>query len=737
MVSSTCDDEDNYRLASIVESSDDAIIGKTLDGVITSWNKGAEEIYGYRADEVIGKPINILVPRGHPDDVPQIMKKIMQGERVVHYETQRSRKDGAVIDVSMTVSPIKDREGLIMGVSTIARDITERKKAEKLRLELSSIVEYSDDAIIGKTLDGIITSWNIGAERIYGYKAEEVIGLSLLIIFPKENQDELHRILDKIKKGERVDHYETVRVRRDGKKIYISLTVSPIKDEKGRIIGASTIARDISLRKSYEAALRASEEKYRRIVDIAEEGILVMDENQVATFVNRKLANLLGCTINEIIGKNITAFMDEEDIGCIEAVKRKNLEGENVQFDFRFRKKDGTYIWTIVPTAPIFDEEHHFAGALYLISDITQHKRTEEALRLSEARYRAIVDSQTELICRSGTNFTLTFANEAFCEYYSVKCKDITGHSYLEFIPKEYHNKFKDRIKLLTPSTPHVKTENHVIRRGESRWQQWVHKAIFDENGYYIELQSVGRDITEIKEAEQALKNAKSQAELYVDLMGHDINNMNQSALGFLELALDTLEAEGKLEKRDKLLLIKPVEALNNSAHLIDNVRKLQRATNTEMKLKTINIRDILYKLKSEYSNVPGRDITINYTPVLEYQVKANELLEDVFSNIISNAIKHSTGPLIIDIRVTNEQDIGYYKITIDDNGPGIPDDLKPKIFNRFTRGNSKAEGKGLGLYLAKTIVEDFHGKVWVEDRVPGDYKQGSRFVVMLPVAEN
>ena len=737
MVSGACDDGDNYRLVSIIESSDDAIIGKTLDGIITSWNKGAEEIYGYRAEEVIGKPINILVPPGYPDDIPQIMEKIRRGERAVHYETKRSRKDGEVIDVSMTVSPIKDKDGRITGASTIARDITERKKAEKLRLELSSIVEYSDDAIIGKTLDGIITSWNKGAEMIYGYKAEEVIGLSLLIIFPKDSQDELYRILDKIKHGERVDHYETVRVRRDGKHIYISLTVSPIKDGNGRIIGASTIARDISLRKSYEAALRASEEKYRRIVDIAEEGILVMDENQVATFVNKKLAKLLGYTINEIIGKKITAFMDEEDIGCIEAVKRKNLEGENVQFDFRFRRKDGSYIWTIVPTTPIFDEEHHYAGALYLISDITQHKRTEEALRLSEARYRAIVDSQTELICRSGTNFTLTFVNDAFCEYFRVKPKEIIGHSYLEFIPKEDHNKFKDRIELLSPLTPHVTTENHVIASGgESRWQQWVHKAIFDENGHYIELQSVGRDITETKETERALENAKFQAELYVDLMGHDINNMNQSALGFLELALDKLETEGKLEERDKLLLTKPVEALNNSAHLIDNVRKLQRATNTEMKLKTINIRDILYKLQREYSKVPGRDIKINYTPVLEYLVKANELLEDVFSNIISNAIKYSTGQLTINIRVTNEKDIGYYKITIDDNGPGIPDDLKAKLFTRFTRGKSKAEGKGLGLYLAKTIVDDFHGKVWVEDRVPGDYTKGSTFIIMLPAAE-
>ncbi len=601
---------------------------------------------------------------------------------------------------------------------------------------LAAIVESSDDAIIGKTLDGIITSWNKGAERVYGYKAEEVIGLSLLIIFPRDRQEELYSILDKIKRGERVDHYETVRVRKDGKHIYISLTVSPIKDAKGGIVGASTIARDISLQKSYEAALRASEEKYRRIVDIAEEGILILDERQVATFANKKIAEMLGYSIGEIIGKNITAFMDEEDKGCIESVKRKLRDGETVQFDFRFRRKDGSYIWTIVPSAPIFDEELHYAGALYLVSDITSHKRIEGELRLSEARYRAIVDSQTELICRSRPDFTLTFANDAFCKYFNVKCDGIIGHSFLEFIPKEDHNKFKDRIALLSQLTPHVTIQNHVIAPGgESRWQQWVHKAIFDVEGRFIELQSVGRDITELKATEQALADAKSQAELYVDLMGHDINNMNQSALGFLELAIEQLDSEGKLEERDRMLLTKPVEALNNSAHLIENVRKLQRATNTEMKLKIVDLRDVLYKVQRDYSKVLGRDIEIKYKPVLGYLVKANELLEDVFSNIISNAIRHSTGPLIIDIGVTNEHDIGYYKITIEDNGPGIPDALKAKIFNRFIKGNTKAEGKGLGLYLVKKIIEDYHGKVWVEDLVPGDHTKGSRFVVMLPAA--
>jgi PAS domain S-box-containing protein len=734
MVSGKREESAEDLMSAIVESSNDAIIGKTLDGIITSWNRGAEEIYGYRADEAIGKPISILVPPDYPNDIPRILEKIKLGERMVHYETKRYRKDGKVIDVSLTISPIKNKKGRIIGASTIARDITGRIKAEKLRSRLASIVESSDDAIIGKTLDGIITSWNKGAERIYGYKAKEVIGLSLLIIFPQDRREELQPILDKIRRGEHVDHYETVRVRKDRKLIDVSVTVSPIMDENGRIFGASTIARDISLQKSYEAALRSSEEKYRRIVDIAEEGILVLDTDGAVTFANKKISEMLGYSIGEIIGKNIIDFMDEEDRGCIIWAKRKHLAGHPVQFDFRFRKKDGTYIWTIAPTAPIFDEEKHYAGALYLISDISEHKAMERALRLSEMRYRAIVDSQTELICRSRLDFTLTFANEAFCKYFTVECDKITGYNFLDFVIKEDHDKFTDHVAHLSASNPTVTIESHIAAPGgEIMWLQWVLKAIFNEAGNFIELQSVGRDITKRKRIEEELENAKSRAELYVDLMGHDINNMNQSALGFLELALDKIEVAGKLEESEKLLLTKPVEALNNSAHLIDNVRKLQRAMAGEMRLKTIDIREILNKLQYEYSKVPGRDVKINYTPALGYLVKADELLADVFSNIIGNAIRHSTGPLVIDIKVTHELDTGYYKITFEDNGPGIPDNIKKKLFTRLSRGKAKAEGRGLGLYLVKTLVDDYRGKVWVEDRVQGDHTKGSRFVVMLP----
>jgi signal transduction histidine kinase len=229
------------------------------------------------------------------------------------------------------------------------------------------------------------------------------------------------------------------------------------------------------------------------------------------------------------------------------------------------------------------------------------------------------------------------------------------------------------------------------------------------------------------------LRDAKAQAELYLDLMGHDINNLNQIGMGFLELALETLS----LDDRTKEMISKPLEALESSTRLIDNVRKLQRVKDKGLKLHAINAGDIIRAIMPRYSNIAGRDIKINFTEDRECLVWANDLLADVFSNIIGNTIKHSRGPLTTDIHLSsvNVDDKKYCIVKIEDNGPGIPDELKSTLFARYKKGYAKASGMGLGLYLVKTLVEDFHGEAWVEDRVQGDYTKGARFVVMLPAA--
>jgi PAS domain S-box-containing protein len=248
-----------FSLSAIVESSDDAIIGKDLNGIITSWNRGAERLFGYKPEEIIGKSVLTLIPKHLQSEEPEILARLRANQRIDHYETQRVSKSGKLLNVSLTISPIRDRQGNVIGVSKIARDISERTTADELRIKLAAIVESSDDAIVGKDLNGVITSWNAGAERLFGYKAEEIIGQSVLRLIPEELQSEEPEILARLRADQRIDHYETQRISKTGERLHLALTISPIRDAYGRVIGASKIARDISERKRAQMALIESE----------------------------------------------------------------------------------------------------------------------------------------------------------------------------------------------------------------------------------------------------------------------------------------------------------------------------------------------------------------------------------------------------------------------------------------------------------------------------------------------
>jgi PAS domain S-box-containing protein len=260
-LAATEDDVVRQQLAAIVESSDDAIVSKTLDGIITSWNRGAERIFGYTAAEAVGQHISLIIPEDRRAEEHDVLARLRRGERVDHFETVRRTREGHEVPISVTVSPVKDACGTIIGASKVARDLTDRRNADELRGWLAAIVDCSDDAIVSKTLEGVITSWNRGAERIFGYTAAEAVGRHITLIIPEDRRAEEDDVLARLRRGERVDHFETVRRARDGRLIPISLTVSPVRDAGGRMIGASKVARDVTERKLAEAALRRARDE--------------------------------------------------------------------------------------------------------------------------------------------------------------------------------------------------------------------------------------------------------------------------------------------------------------------------------------------------------------------------------------------------------------------------------------------------------------------------------------------
>jgi PAS domain S-box-containing protein len=244
------------HLARVVESSDDAIVSKDLNGIITSWNRAAERMFGYSASEAVGQSVRMIIPGDRQAEEDMVLASIRAGEAITHFETIRQRKDGTLIPISLTVSPIHDDAGRVIGASKIARDISERTQGAVATRRLAAVVDSSDDAIITKDLNGIITSWNSAAGSIFGYTAAEAIGRSVRMLIPEELQSEEDVVLSKIRAGEKIDHYETIRQHKDGTRRAISLTVSPIRNEKGEIVGASKVARDITERSRLLAAAR-------------------------------------------------------------------------------------------------------------------------------------------------------------------------------------------------------------------------------------------------------------------------------------------------------------------------------------------------------------------------------------------------------------------------------------------------------------------------------------------------
>src|SRR5688572_6583911 len=186
------------RLAAIVESSDEIIVSKTLQGVITSWNRAAERVFGWTAVEAVGQHINLIIPRERRAEEEDILARIRRGERVDHLQTVRVTKEGRLVEVSITVSPIRDAAGHIIGASKVARDITDQQQSELARARLAAIVDSSDDVIISKTLGGFITSWNRAAERLFGWTSAEAVGQHITLIIPEDRRAEEDEVLARI-----------------------------------------------------------------------------------------------------------------------------------------------------------------------------------------------------------------------------------------------------------------------------------------------------------------------------------------------------------------------------------------------------------------------------------------------------------------------------------------------------------------------------------------------------------
>jgi PAS domain S-box-containing protein len=344
--------------AAIVQYSDDAIIGSTLEGMITNWNPAAERMYGYSAAEIIGRSARLLTPEDQAGLVDDLLVRIKDGQAVDHLETTLVRKDGTGVPVSITIAPIRDEDGVVVGVSGVHRDVTEQRQAFETAQCLARIVESSDDAIIGETLEGIVTSWNPAAARMFGYSGAEIVGRSARLLVPEGQTDQFESVRARVYAGQHVEHLETINVRKDGTVFPVSITVSPIRDE-GAIVGASVICRDVSeQRQAFEAAQRVA-----RIVESSDDAIIGFTPDGIVTSWNPAAEKMYGYSSQEAIGTSVFGRTPEDRIDEIKSIVanvRDSRYGEHHETE-RIRK-DGTVVPVSFTISPILDEEGVLIG---------------------------------------------------------------------------------------------------------------------------------------------------------------------------------------------------------------------------------------------------------------------------------------------------------------------------------------------------------------------------------------
>jgi PAS domain S-box-containing protein len=600
-----------------------------------------------------------------------------------------------------------------------------RIDSKKIQSWLSGLIDNMPGIVVIVDPEWHLEYMNRAAEELFGRDKDILIGQNFDDIYPKHlgvlfkpdwmqdmlSKGELQRDIFSVK----LNKWFEARVYSQGGHIYIRLE-------------------DITVEIYQKKIMRLMQLSVNNTTDMA----FWFKPGGHIIYANRSACESLGYTEKELTSMKLSDLGSNFSVGeWMEHFKKAGREDSST-FESSLFARDGHFIAVEVSINFVnyYNDEYIVAFA----RDITERKVIETRLQESEEKFRRTFDQSPIGAAIVSLCHRYTRVNAKLCE--------ITGYSETELLtlsfpdithPDDMPAQKELTEKLLAGEIDQYQMDKRYIRKnGEIVWARLNVRIMKNPSGQPLCLLPLMEDITDRKRIEKELQNAKMKAEMYNDLLGHDTNNMNQVAMGYLEMANDILNQKGKLDLSDRILIAKPYETLQKSSQLIENVRKLQHINDDELKFEDVDVGKVLDDLKELYAGNPGNNVTILYTPTTGCITRANRLLGDVFSNIVGNSIKHTGGPVIINILMTKVwlQHRKYLKVVIDDTGPGIVDDMKIKIFTRFQRGNTHASGKGLGLYLVKTLVENYRGKVWVEDRVPGDHTKGARFVILLPALD-
>jgi PAS domain S-box-containing protein len=642
---------------------------------------------------------------------------------------------------------LRDSQGTITGLVGMGLDITERKQAETAMAQLAAIVESSGDAITSRTLEGIVTSWNAGAERLYGYSAEEALGSNVKILIPDDYANDLLFITETVRQGERIENYETVRIRKDGKRIEISLTLSPITDEQGSIVAISAIGRDITERKQ-------AERRFRVLLESAPDAMVIVNPEGKIVLVNTQAEKQFGYARYEMLGRMVEMLIPEPYRGQ-HPIHRTYYSDHSYtrqmgsKMELYGLRKDGTEFPIEVSLSPIETGEELLVASS--IRDITERKMAEAELHEKQRFIEKItnasplvmyvydLDEQRNVFINRQVGAVLGYTQEAL--------QAMGGDMLLHILHPEEIPLIAARMARFQIAKDNDILETEIRFIDATHQIRWLffRETIFARHadGSPKQVLGVTMDITENKRIQEEIVEAQHRAEeasqlksQFLATMSHELRTPLNAIIGFSDVMLNGILGEMTDKQREYIQGI-----LDNGEHLLTlindvlDVSKIE-AGQFELYITPVEIAALMrhiHKRLNGLASEKGLQLTVTLDPTMPQMLNGDERrLKQILINLIGNAIKF-TEQGSIEARI-DKLDNSWWTMTITDTGIGIPSNALKFLFDEFRQVDNspqrRYEGTGLGLAIVRRLVTLMGGTIQVQSEVD----KGSTFIVQLPL---